>query len=146
MEFLAGFKTLLIKIAIGLLIMAGCVFAGFHYGDIYRQGLDAKNQNREVAVIVKKNDDSQKVADKVEAAQVVYKDRIVVKYQTINKEVIKYVDKENSNPANVVILPSDWVRLHDAAATAANSDSPTAGSASQSGPTDGRPDDTTAVH
>lgn len=102
---------------IGVLAIAG--FTGvFFYA--YNKGVDHQKQVYIAAqlkaneVVTKKNDQLQDVSDKADEQQVIYKDRIVTKFQTVTKEVIKY----ETTPIASEFLDPDFIRLHDAAARA----------------------------
>lgn len=108
------------KIILYVVLVASIFFGGFVCGYYYNKSAIVTKEKKEVQVVVKKNEDVQTVSDKAEKTAIVYKDRVVTQYKTITKDVIKYVDKENSNPADVIWLDADWVRLHDASADAGN--------------------------
>lgn len=92
------------------------IFAAFYAGWLvhswYAASIEVKTAQH-VAVVTEKRADATNNVDnkgvKREASQAVV-------YRTINKEVTRYVEKRTGNAA--CVLDSEWVRLHDSAATA----------------------------
>ena len=103
-----------IKIVLVIAAMAGIGYYGFTKGEHYQEGIYATSQLKANNVVVVKNQTVQTVADTEAKTQTIYKDRIVVKYQTIEKKVIQYEKTAASN----VFLDPEFIRLHNSAASA----------------------------
>lgn len=103
-------------LAIVLALVLGAGYKGYQMGVEHQEGVYAAAQAKANAVVVKKNEEVQEIADKQAEAQVIYKDRIKTEYLTITKEVITYVQ----TPAANVGLDSEFVRLHNNAARSNN--------------------------
>lgn len=101
-------------VALVLALCIGSYFYGTHNGKLEQVAVQAVQTEKANVKTVEKSEASQDVADKADAAQIIYKDRIVTKYQTITKEVVKYVETKDA----AVGLDPEFVRLHDAAASA----------------------------
>lgn len=116
-------------LAIGALILALISGSSFYF---YEKGIQHQKDVYAAATvkaddkIVQKNDTLQQTADTTDKQQIVYRDRIVTKFQTVNKEVVKYVESKDAH----VGLDPEFVRLHDNAARA-NGQSTIAESASR---------------
>lgn len=119
MGFLVFLKGWAAKLGLYAVVAALFIGIGFSLGKNYQSGIERKAENKEVAQVIQKNDSLQDTADKVGQDHVVYKDRVVTEYKTIYKDVIRYVQKENSS-SNAVLLPPEWVCLHDRAVRSAN--------------------------
>lgn len=95
-------------------LMISVAFVAYDKGIEHQKGVYAAAQLEANAKVEQKNETSQSVADNTAKAQVIYKDRIVTKYQTITQEVVKYEKSEASN----LYLDPEFVRLHNNAASA----------------------------
>lgn len=104
-----------LKILIAVALLAGVGLYSYNAGIDHQKGVDATKVIKVDNQIVQKNDTLQATADKTASQAVVYRDRIVTKYQTINHDVIHYVDQ---NPNAYIGLDPEFVRLHDRAAAA----------------------------
>lgn len=108
-----------LKVLIAIALLTGVALYSYNAGVSHQKGVDATKVIKVDNQVVKQNNNLQDSADKVASQVVVYRDRIVTKYQTINKDVVHYVDK-NQNASDV--LDPVFVRLHDRAASANDQD------------------------
>lgn len=108
-----------LKVLIAVALLAGVGLYSYNAGIEHQKGVDATKVIKVDNQVVQKNNNLQDSADKAASAVVVYRDRIVTKYQTINKDVVHYVDK-NQNASDV--LDPEFVSLHDRAASANDQD------------------------
>lgn len=98
--------------------MMAAILSASYYS--YSMGVDhqkviyAKAQQQANDKVIEKTLDTQNIANEQAKIQIIYKDRIITKYQTITKEIIKY---ENTTASDVG-LDSEFVRLHNSAASA----------------------------
>jgi hypothetical protein len=102
-----------IKIVLVLAMLAGVGYYGYTKGEAHQEAIYALAQLKANNAVVVKNEQVQTASDKEAKTQVVYKDRIVVKYQTVEKKVIEY----EKTPASNVFLDPEFIRLHDIAAS-----------------------------
>lgn len=101
-------------------MIVSAFYAGWLVHGWHTASSEVKAVQHEAAVTEKRTDATEKVdatGAKREANQTVI-------YRTINREVTRYVEKHTSSSA--CVLDSEWVRLHDAAATATVSEAPSA--------------------
>lgn len=92
------------------------IFSAFYAGWLVHGWYAASGEVKEVqhaAVVAEKRADATNNVDNKGAKREASQD---VVYRTINKEVTRYVEKRTGSAA--CVLDSEWVRLHDAAATA----------------------------
>jgi hypothetical protein len=108
------------KYVLYVLIVIGIFFGGYTVGTYEASQRLVKKETKQVQVVDKKNKDLVVVANEAEKATVIYKDRIVTKYKTITKEVVKYEQAENAVPSDIIWIPAEFVRVHDNAIDAAN--------------------------
>lgn len=114
-----------LKALISVVLLLGVGLYGFHTGVQHQRGIDAENVVKVDKQITQQNNSLQATADKSASQTIVYKDRIVTKYKTINQGVVHYA-QTNPNASN--LLDSDFIGLHDRAASA-NGEDTIAGSA-----------------
>jgi hypothetical protein len=107
-------QATLAKIGVGLALLVGTGFLGYREGVSHQKAEYADAQTKANEIVVEKNDKMQEVSDKTAEQQIVYKDRIVTQFKTIEKEVIKYEE----TPASNVYLDPEFIRLHNNAAAA----------------------------
>jgi hypothetical protein len=100
--------------AVVFVLILGAGYKGYQMGSEHEKVAYATAQVKANAEVAKKNEETQVIADKTGETQVVYRDKIVTKYKTITKEIIKY----EQTPAASVGLDSEFVRLHNNAARA----------------------------
>lgn len=103
-------------LAIGALVLAlisGFSFYAYEKGIQHQKDVYAAAQVKADDKIVQKNDTLQQTADTTDKQQIVYRDRIVTKYQTITKDVVKYEKSKDADDQ----LDAEFVRLHDNAAS-----------------------------
>lgn len=137
--FLASIRKYLV---IGAIAIAALLATAFFS---YEKGVDHQKQVQAVAVIkaddkvVKQNDSLQATADKSASQVIVYRDRIITKYKTINQDVNHYVQQDKNSSTG---LDPEFVRLHDSAASSYDQDS-IAGSSSSADGSAGQPPVTT---
>lgn len=103
---------------LGLAAIGGVYFYAYNAGIDHQKDVYIKAQLKENDKVVEKNQELQGVSDKADEQQIVYKDRIVTKYQTITNEVIKY----EKTPVASEFLDPEFIRLHDSAAAANDQD------------------------
>ena len=99
-----------------LAVVLGVFFAGYTQG---RHSVELSNQQAIVAQqqhVITQEHAQQSITARVDAAHAASAAATRTVYQTIEKEVIRYVSQA-STPA--CLLPAGWVRLHDAAALSA---------------------------
>lgn len=102
-----------IKILLSLALIVGFGYICYSKGEQHQISKIAMEVVVEDKKVDTNNLNMQNIADVEAKTQIVYKDRIVVKYQTIEKKVIQY---EQSKDAGVFLDP-EFVRLHDLAAS-----------------------------
>lgn len=107
-------KSIIAKAALVIALATATGFFGYYKGIEEQASKYVKAQEKANTAVIKKNDKMQDIADDQEKVQIIYKDRIVTKYQTITNEVTKY---ETTEAANLYLDP-EFVRLHNAAASA----------------------------
>ena len=107
-----------ICLTITLVALLGvCVFeAGVHY----QKDKFAKIQEKANVIVTTKNTEVKDIAATQEKIQIEYKDRIVIKYQTVEKEIVKYVQTKDAAGD----LDREFVRLHDFAAADSKVETP----------------------
>jgi preprotein translocase subunit SecF len=110
-------KWLLVAIISGAALV-GVGFYAYNKGVDHQKQIYIEAQLKANEKVVEKNDKLQEVSDKQDEQQVIYKDRIITKYNTITKEVIKY----ETTPVASEFLDPEFIRLHDAAARANDQD------------------------
>jgi hypothetical protein len=139
MLLLASIKKYLVIGALVIAALLGTAFVAFEKGVDHQKLVQASAVIKADDKIVKQNDSLQATADKSASQVIVYKDRIITKYKTINHDVDHYVQQDKN--ANVGLDP-EFVRLHDSAASAYNQDA-IAGSSSSADGSAGQPPVTT---
>jgi hypothetical protein len=107
-------ETLAIKILLALAILGGVFFGGYKKGEEHQKYLTQQSQIVADGKVTTKNISMQDDADTEAKVQIIYRDKIVVKYKTINDGVITYVKTKSSSD----ILDDEFIRLHNSAATA----------------------------
>jgi hypothetical protein len=115
---IAFIQRWIIAAFIGLAALTGVYFYAYNSGINHQKDVYIKAQLNADEKVVEKNQDLQEVANKTDEQQVVYKDRIVTKYQTITNEVIKY----EKTPVASEFLDPEFIRLHDSAAATYDQD------------------------
>lgn len=123
---LAFIQKWALKVLIAVALLAGVGLYSYNAGIQHQKGVDATKVIKVDNKITQKNDSLQATADKTASQVIVYKDRIVTKYKTINHDVVTYA---NQNPNGANLLDPEFVRLHNSAASAYDQD-PIAGSSS----------------
>lgn len=108
-EFL---RSTTFKIILALSLVFGACYFSYNAGVNSNKVAVAKTVQVANQKVETKNDILQKAADATEQSQIVYKDRIVTQYKTIEKKVYVYQNAE----AGHTVLDSEFVGLHDDAA------------------------------
>lgn len=104
----------IIYLVVVLAAAAGAGFFGYEKGIDHQKQAYLEGQLKADVKVVSKNQELQTNADQTDKVQIVYKDRIVVKYKTIEKKVDDYEKTKDA----AAYLDSEFVRLHDSAAAA----------------------------
>lgn len=101
-----------IRIVLFALACAGIFYAGYQKGTDHQKLITVKQQVVANSKVETKNEKAQDTADKEAQIQIVYRDRIITKYEKVQTGVKNY---EKTQTANIYLDP-EFVRLHDSAA------------------------------
>lgn len=115
---LSVFRKWALQVLLASVVIGGVSLGSYFKGIEHQKLVQISEQQKADDKIDEKNQGSQDAADGEAKTQVVYKDRIITKYKTITKEIIKY---EKTDDANVYLDP-EFIRLHDAAAATYDQD------------------------
>lgn len=107
-------RVILIELVVSALILCGVGYYAYHQGEKHQIDIFAMNQIKANKIVTAKNEVLVAAPTKEAEIQIVYKDKIVTKYKTIEKEVIKY----ETTPAATYSLDPEFIRLHNYAAAA----------------------------
>lgn len=107
-------RAILVELIVSALILFGVGYYAYHQGEKHQIDIFAVNQTKANKIVTAKNEVLVAAPAKEAEIQIVYKDKIVTKYKTIEKEVIKYEE----TPAATVSLDPEFIRLHNNAASA----------------------------
>jgi hypothetical protein len=97
-------------VLIGILIYTASVFyGGYSYSSNKHETAALKVEVKAEQAVVKKQEEVAQVTHKSEEKAVVVQEKIKIVYKTINKEVIKYV--ERTPDASSPISDPEWIKL-----------------------------------
>lgn len=117
-----------LKVLIAVALLVGVGLYSYNAGINHEKGIETAKVIKVDNKITEKNNSLQATADKSASQVIVYKDRIITKYKTINQDAVQYA-QTNQNASDQ--LDPDFISLHDRAASANGQDTIT-GSASES--------------
>lgn len=117
MRILKNTGNILITVLLTMTIALGSYYVGHKMGSNKQIAIATQVQNKQNLIVDKKNIAVQTIADEASVKiQTIYKDRVVIKYVEIQKDIKEYAKTNNGSST----IDPDFVRLHDNAAADAN--------------------------
>lgn len=109
--------NVLVMLLLVVFLILGSGYTGYRVGSSKQIEIANKAQVEQNIVVDKKNLAVQEIADEASVKiQTIYKDRVVIKYVEIQKDIKEYAKTNNGSST----IDTDFVRLHDNAAADAN--------------------------